>query len=283
MDERSVSIDSRRSPDSFSAARVVPPSVSLADYHVHSNYSDGRFLWSMVRAASEAGFDAVGVADHCTVSERDAMRRTRARMGFNLDRTYERRREAIASLDDRFDLAVYDAVEMDYDPRDEAAIEAFLTRAGFDYAVGSVHYLDGVNVHFEGHFAPKSDAERRALVDRYVEKLVALVESELFEIAAHPDLLERNSVFRGLLTSDHYVELAAAFSDSRTVPEINAGRVLDDYGDFHPTGEFLTVLLDHGVDVTLGTDSHAPEELAPRARELDRVVEEYGIEPTRVV
>jgi histidinol-phosphatase (PHP family) len=257
--------------------------VPIADYHVHSNYSDGRFLWSMVSAAADAGFDAVGFADHCTVSGREEMQRTRARMGFNLDHTYERRREAIDSFGGRFDTAVYDAVEMDYDPRDEADIAAFLDRAGFDYAVGSVHYLDGVNVHFEGHFAPKSEAERRDLATRYVDKLVALVESELFDIAAHPDLLERNPAFRGLLDHDDYARIATAFGDSSTVPEINAGRVLDDYGAFHPTHEFLEVLLDHGVDLTLGTDSHAPEELEPRARELTRVAEEYGIDPVRVV
>jgi histidinol-phosphatase (PHP family) len=204
-------------------------------------------------------------------------------MGFNLDRTYDRRREAIDSFAERFDLPVYDAVEMDYDPRDERAVETFLADAGFDYAIGSVHYLEGVNVHFEGHFGSKSDAERRDLADRYVDKLVALIESELFEIAAHPDLLERNPAFRGLLSRDQYTRIAEAFAASRTVPEINAGRVLDDYGDFHPTAEFLEVLLDHDVAVTLGTDSHSPEELEPRAEALGRIVAEYEIDPVRVV
>ncbi|WP_380681733.1 PHP domain-containing protein [Salinigranum sp. GCM10025319] len=255
----------------------------MADYHVHSNYSDGRFLWSTIPAAAEAGFEALGFADHCIVSERDAMRRTRTRMGYNLDRTYERRREALASFGERFDLPIYDAVEMDYDRRDESEIEAFLDGAGFDYAIGSVHYLDDANVHFTSPFADKGEEERRALADRYVDELVALVDSELFAVAAHPDLLERNPVFRGLLGHDDYVRIAEAFADSRTIPEINAGRVLDDYGDFHPTAAFLDVLLDHGIDLTLGTDSHAPEELEPRAAELRRVVEEYGIDPVRVV
>jgi histidinol-phosphatase (PHP family) len=257
--------------------------VPIADYHVHSNYSDGRFLWSMARAADAAGFEALGFADHCTVSDREGPRRTRARMGYNLDRTYERRREAIDAFGERFDLPLYDAVEMDYDPRDEAEIGAFLADADFDYAVGSVHYLDGVNVHFESHFAAKSEAERRDLVTQYVDELVALVDSGLFDVAAHPDLLERNPAFRGLLSHDDYVRVAEAFRDSTTVPEINAGRVLDDYGDVHPTGAFLDVLLDYGVSLTLGTDSHAPEELAPRAEELTRVADEYGIDPVRVV
>jgi histidinol-phosphatase (PHP family) len=257
--------------------------VSLADYHVHSNYSDGRFLWSMVSAATDAGFDAVGFADHCTVSDRAEMQRTRVQMGYNLDQTYERRREALEFFRERFDLPIYDGVEMDYDPRDEDVIRAFLDTADFDYTVGSVHYLDGVNVHFERHFGSKPESERRDLADRYVDKLVSLVESELFDIAAHPDLLERNPAFRGLLGHDDYVRVAEALRASPTVPEVNAGRALDDYGDVHPTGEFLNVLLDHDVAFTLGTDSHAPEELEPRARELTRVADEYGIDPVRVM
>ena len=280
MDERPVLVDDA---DRFSTLPLLPPGVPIADYHVHSNYSDGRFLWSMVSAAADAGFEAVGFADHCTVSDREELLRTRARMGYNLDRTYERRREALDAFRERFDLPLYDAVEMDYDPRDEAAIERFLDEAAFDYSIGSVHYLEGVNVHFESYFGRKSEAERRDLTARYVDDLVALVESELFDVAAHPDLLERNPAFRGLLSRDDYVRLAAAFRDSSTVPEINAGRVLDDYGDVHPTAEFLEVLLDHDVELTLGTDSHAPEELAPRAHELERVADEYGIDPVHVV
>jgi len=46
----------------------------VRDYHVHSNYSDGRFLFQMVRAADEAGLDGVGFADHCTVTEREDRR-----------------------------------------------------------------------------------------------------------------------------------------------------------------------------------------------------------------
>ncbi|MEF8878629.1 MAG: PHP domain-containing protein, partial [Haloarculaceae archaeon] len=163
-----------------------------ADYHVHSNYSDGSFIWSMCRAAEEAGLEAVGIADHCNVSPDERRADRKKAMGFNLDLTYERRREGIENVREHFDLRVFDAVEMDYDPDDEGSIETFLEEAGFDYAVGSVHVLDGMNVHVESYFADKSEAERRDLVDRYFEKLVALAESELFEVAAHPDLLERN-------------------------------------------------------------------------------------------
>ncbi|WP_284063337.1 PHP domain-containing protein [Halobaculum halobium] len=241
------------------------------------------FIEFMARAAAEAGLSGLGIADHCIVSAEDAEDRYRREMGFNLDLTYERRRDAIERLRDRVDVRLFDAVEMDYEPRDEAAIEAFLDEAAFDYAIGSVHDLEDVNVHTREYFAEKSESKRRALVDEYFEKLVALADSELFEIAAHPDLVERNPALRGLATEDHYERAAAAFAESRTVPELNAGRALEDGGSLHPAPGFLDALADHGVGVTVGTDSHQPDTIAPCVEQIEATLAERGLEPVRVM
>jgi len=252
------------------------------DYHAHTNYSDGAFLRWMVDAAADAGLDGIGFADHCNVSPEPNAQRHKRAFGFNLDLTHERRREAIEAVREAAAVEVYDAAEMDYDPAHETAIAEFLDDAGFDYAVGSVHDLDGANVHTRSHFADKPASERRALVDRYFEKLVALVESELFAVAAHPDLIERNPHLRGFATEDHYAAVVDAFRNSRTVPEINAGRLLGDYGEFHPAPAFLDRLVDAGVDVTVGTDSHEPDEIAPRVREIEAELDRRGLEPVRL-
>jgi len=253
------------------------------DYHVHSNYSDGDFLSRMVSAAADAGLDGVGIADHCNVSRRRPLRREKRLLGFTLDATYDRRREAIRELRERVDPAVYDAVEMDYDPRDEARVREFLDRAGFDYAVGSVHHVGDTNVQSAGEWADRPEAERRAVVEEYFDALVSLVESELFDVLAHPDVFERTGHLRGFATDEQYRRVAAALADSRTVPEINAGRVLDDYGAFHPTPGFLDALEREGVGVTVGSDAHAPDEIAPRIERLGAELDRRGLEPVEIV
>ncbi|PSP98756.1 histidinol-phosphatase [Halobacteriales archaeon QS_5_70_17] len=252
------------------------------DYHVHSNYSDGSFLYLMLEAAEAAGLDAVGVADHCIVSERSALRRERDVLGFALDVTYGRRRAAIDDLREEFDLRVYDAVEMDYVRAEEDGIADFLADAEFDYAVGSVHSVDGVNVQADERFADLNADERRGIVDDYYDSLVALVDSGLFEIAAHPDLVERNEHLRGLTTEDHYERVAAAFADSRTVPEVNAGRALRAYGELHPAPRFFEVLREYGVEFTLGTDAHRPGDVAPRIERIEEFCAETGLEPVEL-
>lgn len=254
----------------------------MHDYHLHSNYSDGSFLYWMLSAAEEAGLEGVGFADHCNVSAREAQRREKYVLGFTLDDTYERRRAGIDAVRDRFDLRVYDAVEMDYVEGEEGRIADFLGEAGFDYALGSVHTLDDRNVQADGPFRDRSPDERRDVADGYYDTLVSLVESELFEIAAHPDLLERNEHLRGLATEDHYDRVARAFADSRTVPEVNAGRVLGEYGEFHPAPPFFEALREYDVGFTLGTDAHRPDEIGARAEELERFCAETGLEPVEL-
>jgi histidinol-phosphatase (PHP family) len=257
----------------------------MRDYHVHTNYSDGFFLPHMLEAAEAAGLDAVGFADHCNVARRPAGHHARTRYGFNLDRTYDRRRDAIESIRDTTDLTVYDAVEMDYDPRDEPGIEAFLAEADFDYTIGSVHAVPNpsgagdLNVQHVDGFAALDDDALDTVVDTYYDHLVALADSDLFDIAAHPDLLARNPHLRDRATHDHYRRAAAALADSQAVPEVNAGRVLRDDGHVHPRSDFQAVLRDHDVSLTVGTDSHRPGELADRADYLATHCADAGIDP----
>lgn len=249
------------------------------DFHTHSTYSDGSFIDWMVRTAADIGLEGIGISDHATVSERPSMREHRRRSGYNLDLTYERRRAVIERLRSEYDIAVYDAVEVDYDPRDEAAIGEFLHTAEFDYTLGSVHFIDGVNVHRPGPFRDRSTTERRRLVDAYFDDLESLIRSELFDIAAHPDIVERNEALRGLAGPDQYERIADALVESRTIAEINAGRVTDDFGELHPRPEFLETLVSADCELTVGSDAHHPSQLGDRVEALEAAVEEIGIQP----
>ena len=250
------------------------------DYHAHSNYSDGHFLFAMASAAERAGLDAIGFADHCHLSSDDDLRGNRDEFGFNLDLTYERRRRGIERVEAAFDVRVFDAVEIDYLPAETDRIAEFLDEAGFDYAVGSVHQVGGQNVQRDGEFRGEPESVREAVVDGYYDTLVELVDSGLFDIAAHVDLVERTPSLRGFSTQAHYDRVASALADADTVPEINAGRALGDYGEFHPAPDLLETLRDHGVEFVVGTDSHRPEEIGQRVDALSAHLDDLGVEPT---
>lgn len=253
------------------------------DHHVHSTYSDGDLLRRMLSAAEAVGLDGIGITDHCNVSTRPAMVETRDRLGFNLDMTYQRRRHAIEAFREESDIEIYDAVEVDYDPRDESEIAAFLDEANFDYAVGSVHHLEEVNVHVREYFADRPESERRELVVTYYEKLIDLVDSELFDVAAHPDLVERTPSLRGLASAEQYERVAEAFATSRTHPELNAGRALRAAGGVHPGSTFRAALRERDVAFVVGSDAHRPEELRRRNKFLEAFLDGSDIETVQPI
>ncbi|ELY45050.1 PHP domain-containing protein [Natronorubrum sulfidifaciens] len=253
----------------------------MHDFHTHTNYSDGSVLERMVTAADTAGLEGIGLTDHCTISARERPATARSVYGFNLDLTYERRRRAIEALRERADitLEIYDGVEMDYDPRDERAIREFLAEAEFEYTLGSVHTVDGLNVQVPGNFTGMSGAALDAIADDYFDALVTMIDAELFDVAAHLDLLERTPPLRGRATRDHYERVARALADSRTVPEINAGRATAATTIVHPDESFLEVLREYDVAVTVGTDSHRPAEIGERTDFLETYLETRDLEP----
>lgn len=244
------------------------------DYHTHSTYSDGSEMVDMVEGAAEAGLDGIGFADHCNVSEGERW----ADLPYDFDETYQLRRREIEALRDQSDLRLFDAVEMDYQPDDEDRIEAFLDEAGFEYAIGSVHHVGTQSVMLPGAFDDVSDAERAAFVDDYFELVIDLIESELFDIVAHIDLVERNEGLRGYATEAHYRAVTAALESSQAVPELNAGRAFRGYREVHPHPEFLDVLQEGDIQFVTGTDAHTPEDIGERMEFLDDIVEKRDIE-----
>ena len=234
----------------------------------------------MVDAAANAGLDAIGFTDHCSVDR--ARREERLLWNRNFDQTYERRREALAVAADRApEVTVYDGVEMDYAPAAATAIESFLETAGFDYAIGSVHYVGGRHAFPFESFADDGDAARDAFVDAYYDAVVSLAESELFDVLGHVDLIEDHPALRGRTTDAHRRRVAAACAETGTIPEINAGRTGDrgEFDDLHPAPPFVETFRDHGVRFVVGTDAHDPGDFTGRLDRLDRFLETTGIEP----
>ena len=244
------------------------------DVHAHTTFSDGSELASMVKAAESAGLDALGLTDHCIVTEDPFGRHER----YDLAETYERRRAAIDAARAETDLRLYDAAEMSYVAGEEAAIESFLSTAGFEYTIGSVHFVDDDTYTKNIPYADADDETRRAAVARYYDAVVALVESELFDVLGHLDLPERQSTLRGFSRPEDYERVAAALADSRTVPELNAGRVNRSLGRPHPNPEMLQRFSKHGIEFVLGTDSHRPAELPQRVPELEAAVDASSLE-----
>ena len=242
-----------------------------ADLHTHTTYSDGYDMAEMVEAAAEVGLSAVGLTDHCIPYADPFGRSDRT----DFDETYDGRREDIGALSERLDadVDILDGAEVNYDPNHERAVREFLAAANFEYTIGSVHYAGEYSIADPHQLADASAATKREAGETYVDWQVRLGESELFDIVGHLDLPQRSPVLRNVMDEDQYRRLADALAGSRTVPEINAGRLDREYGHVHPHSDYLHVFREAGVGFVIGTDSHAPDRLRERTRRLEPLLD----------
>lgn len=245
----------------------------MIDYHTHTTYSDGAAIEEMVAAAANAGLDGVGLSDHCCVYTDPFDRSDR----YDFEETYLDRRAEIESLRESYDIEIYDGVEMNYDPNYEDEIRQFLEEAAFDYAIGSVHYAGEYYIAHPSELAEADDETKRDAIETYVEWQCQLVESGLFDILGHLDIPQRPPSLRGHMAPQEYRRLAAVLSTHSTVPEMNAGRLDRSYATVHPHPDRFECFEREGVELVLGTDSHAPDQLSRRVSAVRPVVEEASV------
>ena len=157
------------------------------DVHSHTTFSDGSNLSEMIEAAEAAGIDALGLTDHCIVTDDSFGRRAQ----YDLVETYAQRRDAVDAARKETTLTLYDAAEVSYVESEATAIREFLSTAGFEYTTGSVHFAEQYDYTTDVQHVEADAETRRAAVERYYDAVVALVESELFDVLGHLDLPER--------------------------------------------------------------------------------------------
>ncbi|RQH02645.1 histidinol-phosphatase HisJ family protein [Natrarchaeobius oligotrophus] len=244
------------------------------DLHTHTTYSDGYDMREMAEAAERAGLAGIGFTDHCLPYEDPFGRRTE----YDLEETYVRRRRDIDEVRASTDVDIYDAVELNYDPNHESEIRTFLDEAGFDYAIGSVHYADEYYVMENESFVDRSESVKRTAIETYVDWQVRLIESGLFDVIGHVDVTQRRPSIRGAMNEGQYRRIAEALAGSDTALEINAGRLDRSYATVHPHPDFLSVFRDGDISLVAGTDAHAPDQVQNRNRLLSSFAEETGLQ-----
>ncbi len=155
---------------------------------------------------------------------------------------------------------------------------------GFDVRLGSVHdvVIGGKPsyVKKDKQFAGLSRRDLAEVVDTYFRKLEYLVESEIFDICAHPSLIERNDLLMRALPTDnfdtreeqlshYYSSFIDSLEESRTIPEFNGKGVERQ----NPRSVFWEIVKHEDVPHTRGSDSHRLGEISSRMNDFEEVEE----------
>ena len=252
------------------------------DYHIHESHSrdaPDATLPAIIYAAEERGISEIALTSHLIVTGPDVYLSVRMD---ELDEYFE----GIWGAQQDTDVVLRAGLEVDYFPGEEKRLEKIIDEHPLDYCLGSVHYLNGVDI------GSRVDARNffrgrplREATDEYFTVWRLAAECGLFDVLAHPDYWRKHL---GTVRSEpaaieeygsEYREALRKLAERGVGLEVNTSS--DKYGltEFYPVQGFLKEAYEIGVKtVTVGSDAHTPSALGHRLDEAAASLRQAGFE-----
>lgn len=157
-----------------------------------------------------------------------------------------------------FPVKIKWGLEICYFPEYEKLIGDILDSFHFDFAVGSIHWVDGFGFDHKAEFWNGIDVEQ--IYRKYYDLMLRLVKSGLFSGVAHPDSIKCFHHYPANDLTAAYGLLADELNSHHMYAEQSGGLALN-YG-FEELGmnkNMLDVFKNKNVDIRFASDAHTPE------------------------
>lgn len=258
----------------------------LSSFHGgHSSHGDGEGeILDIARAAVQKSFRAFGFSEHfdrppsnplLPPDEEDVL----GERGVWTDAYVEAVKASQAELASVLPIRL--GTEIDYIRGAREWTEQALSDWPFEYLVGSVHYMrfdsqdiciDCNHNLFEEALRRSGDAEQLQL--DYYNHVLELLEWDLIQIVGHLDLIKLyltteearpTPAIRGKVK-----EVLRALKESNVALDLNSGGLREACREIYPASWILKEAAELEIPITLGDDSHSPEQVGEG---LDAAVE----------
>lgn len=236
----------------------------MYDYHMHSRVSfDGHDTGeALARAALDAGLKEICFTDHIDYDPMGTM----GNMAFDTEE-YNAEYDHLSLPG----LKIRRGMEFGMTRDNMPQFRKELLRRPFDFVLGSIHFVDGLDVYMPPFWEGKTvfEAERRCL-----EETLACVKVHTdYDVLAHLTYIGKspsNPVHRPVPYEDHREiidEILKTLAQNGKGLELNTSG-LDRCGGFLPTADYFRRFRELGGEiVTVGSDAHQTDRVGQYSRE----------------
>jgi histidinol-phosphatase (PHP family) len=167
-------------------------------------------------------------------------------------------------------------MEVDFIPQQNEPIQAILQGHDWDFLIGSVHEIDGLQYERDLHL---KRAEGEALWLRYFDLLRQAVSSGYFSVVSHPVRMRFGNPFLPADIDEELVRLAALAAQHDVALEINGFDVLT-----YPTlvQHLANACAAQHTPISVGSDAHMPRQLARAHTETAAILHTADIRTVRI-
>jgi histidinol-phosphatase (PHP family) len=225
--------------------------IYRTDYHMHTTFSDGRSApEDYIIQALAAGLSEIGFSEHLTLfREQEEWNMKPEKISEYINH--------IAGLSSKTkEINIKTGLEVDFFSGKENEIRDFVEDLPLDYIIGSVHYMGERTVDFGPEFYAEKSFD--TLFESYIDIVCEAIESQIFDIIGHCDLIRIFGYKTAGDVGHHYKRLARTMKKHNVVFEVNTNGRNRPLADFYPDRKFLSFFKEENVPVCVNSDAHMP-------------------------
>jgi histidinol-phosphatase (PHP family) len=232
--------------------------MGLVDYHVHT-YLCGHATGTpddYIERAISKGLLEIGFSDHAPLPEnlREGITMPQSHVEYYISEIENRRERYSGEISIRIGLEVDFPLHNSFDKR-------FFSNNRLDYIIGSCHFLGDWIVDHPDYVDEFKNRDIDEVYSEYYKNVEELVVSRQFDILGHFDLVKKFG-HRPTRNFDSIVEnISKLIGRFDMTVEINTSGLRNPVREIYPSGRIIETLYNCNVPITLGSDSHSPDEI----------------------
>lgn len=246
----------------------------LPDYHIHTklcNHAEGE-MEEYVERALLLGLKEIGFSDHMPVMPEPHLCMTYDELPGYVSRVCQLREQYKGRISIKLGCEM-DMVNMRIDE-----IQDILHTYPFDYCIGSLHYLDSWPFDQEQYRNGFERGNIDVIFKRFFDAVISAIETGIYDIVGHIDNIKCMGFRPTGDITEQYERIASVLKACNMVFELNTSGFDKPCREQYPSREFLNVLHQYDIPVTVGSDSHSPKHIGRYFERAFSLLEEAGYE-----
>ncbi|MGY4688809.1 histidinol-phosphatase [Salibacterium sp. K-3] len=247
----------------------------LHTHHYRCGHARGD-IEDYIQAALEQGLGAVGISDH---SPYFGMEDDHPYPGLTMAKSdFPGYVQEVRQLQEKYKdkIEVLIGVESDYFEASEQAYRSVYEAHPMDYVIGSVHFVNGINIFDKNRWSGLGEKEILDVKEEYYRLIEKSAKSGMFDVLGHIDAIK--GYFPGIsdVPTDKVDQALKVIGEEGTAIEINTSGKMKECGGWYPSDDILERAHFYNIPVTLGSDSHDPERIGDDLEKVREHLKSFG-------
>jgi len=236
----------------------------MIDYHIHTklcNHARG-VMGAYVKRAIEKGLKEICFLDHLTISEPgNRLSMTPGEVPFYF--------QAVQNLKNNFSgvISIKAGLEVDFSPGNTDLVEEIIETFSFDVIGSSLHFPGNIDIVNSSSDWKQGRFDTDYIYELYFSKFKTMLEYDYFDVICHLDLPKKFGREPSNTFDKEVDDIIIIIKNKDLTVELNTSGYNHPVYEAYPAPGIIEKCHKAGVNMTLGSDAHNPDDVG---RHFDR-------------